>query len=136
MQPRLLKLEITESILMHDTEKATEELTALCELGVKIAIDDFGTGYSSLSYLSLFPIHTLKIDKTFIHNICREGKQRRMVRAIIRMAQDMELEVIAEGVETISQLNLVEAMGCDVIQGYYYSKPYKAEKLRKWIIDR
>jgi EAL domain-containing protein (putative c-di-GMP-specific phosphodiesterase class I) len=133
MAARNLSLEITETSLIQDTDKASLVLTELDRLGVGIALDDFGTGYSSLSYLSKFPIHTVKIDRSFIHDITQDVKQQRLVRAIIRMGQDMDYKVVAEGVETEDQLTLLDEMGCDLIQGFIYSTPIPPAELAAWV---
>jgi len=133
MEPRDLSLEITETILIEDTDKASRVLVELDRLGIAIAIDDFGTGYSSLSYLSKFPIRSIKIDRSFIHDITRDVKQLRLVRAIIRLGQDMDYTVVAEGVETEDQLTLLEELGCDLIQGFYYCRPKPAAELAQWV---
>ena len=136
MEARHLEIEITESILMQDTTKTSRILTDLDRLGVRIAIDDFGTGYSSLSYLSKFPIHTLKIDRSFIHNIILEERQLRLLRTILRMGQDMDYDVVAEGVETTALLALLEEIGCDLIQGFIYSRPKPAAEMADWVRRR
>jgi EAL domain-containing protein (putative c-di-GMP-specific phosphodiesterase class I) len=133
MEPRDLSLEITETSLIEDTDKASRVLAELDRLGVAIAIDDFGTGYSSMSYLSKFPIRTVKIDRSFIHDISRNAKQLRLVRAIIRLGQDMDYTVVAEGVETEAQLAMLEELGCDLIQGFYYCRPKPAAELAQWV---
>ncbi|MFC1750672.1 EAL domain-containing protein [Pseudomonadota bacterium] len=133
IKPQHLELEITESILMRDVNKAYSILSDLNDLGVRITLDDFGTGYSSLNYLSRFPLHTVKIDRSFIQNITEDEKQFRLVRTIIRMGQDMELDVVAEGVETESQLALLKELECDLVQGYIFSRPQAAEDLVRWL---
>lgn len=118
-----LELEITESLLMENVEKNTGVLNHLCSSGISCSIDDFGTGYSSLSYLKKLPITTLKIDRSFINDILSDNNDLAIVCAIISMARHMGLKVVAEGVEDKKQVELLTREGCDIIQGYYYSKP-------------
>ncbi len=118
-----LELEITESLIMKNVEKKISLLNTLSSTGVQIAIDDFGTGYSSLSYLKTLPIHTLKIDRSFINDISDDENDMAIVSAIISMASKMGLEVIAEGVEQENQITLLQNEGCNLIQGFYYTKP-------------
>lgn len=118
-----LELEVTESTLVSSLTNASVQLTSLKELGVLISLDDFGTGYSSLNYLTNMPINTLKMDKSFVNNICSNAKDARIASGIINLAHSMKLEVIAEGVERVEQLELLRKNKCDIIQGYIYSKP-------------
>lgn len=120
---RYISLEITESMLIDNIDKVVMTLKHLSEMGMRISIDDFGTGYSSLSYLKRFPIHTLKIDRSFVRDIVTDKNDRTIVAAIIAMAHSLEIEVIAEGIETEEQLDLLVAQKCDHYQGYYFSKP-------------
>jgi diguanylate cyclase (GGDEF)-like protein/PAS domain S-box-containing protein len=126
---KFIELEITESILMKDFEKSIKLLTEIRDLGINIALDDFGTGYSSLSYLKQLPINTLKIDKSFIDNISTNKREKAIVDGIIQLAQKIGLDVIAEGVESKDQIQLLKAMGCNQIQGYYFSKPLPANEI-------
>ncbi|MBU3126824.1 sensor domain-containing protein [Clostridium tagluense] len=128
---RFVELEITESILMKDFEKGVKLLTEIRGLGINIALDDFGTGYSSLSYLKQLPINTLKIDKSFIDNIVTNEREKAIVDGIIQLAQKIELDVIAEGVETKEQIKLLQSMGCNQIQGYYFSKPLPSDEIEE-----
>ena len=123
LDPRWLELELTESSIMKDPEQAIEKLHELKLMGIKVAIDDFGTGYSSLNYLKRFPIDTLKIDKTFVADVCKHPHDRSIVRAIINLGHALDLTVIAEGVETKEQLQYLSALECDVVQGFLFSKP-------------
>lgn len=118
-----LELEITESMVMHDPEHAIELLNKLKTMGISISIDDFGTGYSSLSYLKRFPIDSVKIDRSFIKDLPLDGDDAAITQAIIAMAHGLKLKVIAEGAETGEQLSFLRAHECDVMQGYYFSKP-------------
>lgn len=118
-----LELEVTESTLVSSLTNASVQLSTLQELGILISLDDFGTGYSSLNYLTNMPIDTLKMDKTFVNNICSNEKDARIASGIINLAHSMKLEVIAEGVERVEQLEVLRKNRCDIIQGYIYSKP-------------
>lgn len=130
VDPRLLEIELTENIAVHDKEFVSEKLHALRNLGVKISIDDFGTGYSSLSYLKDYPIDTIKIDKSFIDEIYKTGESS-IVRAIIAMSHSMFLNVVAEGVETREQLEYLRKNNCNSIQGYIISRPLPADEFEK-----
>jgi diguanylate cyclase (GGDEF)-like protein len=118
-----LELELTESALLTSIDKAISKLERIRALGVSIAIDDFGTGYSSLAYLRRLPLDTLKIDRSFIHDIASSNQGRQIVQAIIAMARALNLCVVAEGVETVAQLGVLQEQGCDQVQGYLFSKP-------------
>jgi len=128
---RLLELEITESVAMQQTDVTLATLKKLRELGVSIAIDDFGTGYSSFSYLKLFPVNTLKIDRSFIAEVERNGDHRAIVAAIIALAQVLGLRVVAEGVETEGQRQFLRGFGCEQIQGYLTGAPADADTAAK-----
>lgn len=121
LNPSLLELELTEGVLMAHTEKTVKMLTALKNMGVRLAIDDFGTGFSSLSYLKRFPLHVLKIDRTFIDDIITDPDDAAITLATIEMAHTMKLQVVAEGVETEEQLAFLRENGCDMFQGYLFS---------------
>ncbi len=131
LQSQYLELEITESIIMKRPEEVILILQQLKKMGVKLSIDDFGTGYSSLNYLRKFPIDLLKIDKAFVRDIETNHEDRLIVKGIIALAKSLNLEVLAEGVETGEQQKLLEEEGCDYIQGYYIGKPMKAEELER-----
>ncbi|HXE36898.1 MAG TPA: EAL domain-containing protein [Azonexus sp.] len=126
LDPSRLEIEMTESGLMRDTVPTTEILRALKALGVQIAIDDFGTGYSSLSYLRRFPVDTLKIDQSFVHDIDAESAEGSLVGAIIAMGKSLKLHVIAEGIETPQQLAFLQSHQCAEGQGYYFNRPLPA----------
>jgi EAL domain-containing protein (putative c-di-GMP-specific phosphodiesterase class I) len=126
--PELLELELTESFLVTDTEKAVRILCSLRELGVRVALDDFGTGWSSLNYLKNFPVDTLKIDRSFIGSTVGEFDTR-IVRAIIAIAREFNLTTLAEGVETDAQLAKLHELGCDSWQGYLLSGAIPANDL-------
>jgi diguanylate cyclase (GGDEF)-like protein/PAS domain S-box-containing protein len=127
LDPQWLELELTESLLMEDPETARVTLLKLKGLGVTIAIDDFGSGYSSLSYLRHFPIDRLKIDQTFIRDLTTSPDDAAIARAIIALGHNMNLRVVAEGVETAEQLAFLRDNGCDVMQGFLYSEPVSAD---------
>jgi diguanylate cyclase (GGDEF)-like protein/PAS domain S-box-containing protein len=127
LDPRCLELELTESIIMDETELAAKSLQRLRELGVLFALDDFGTGYSSLSHVKRFTVDRLKIDRTFIANLMAGTHDAAIVRAIISLGRGLKLKVVAEGVETAEELAYVRAEGCDEIQGMYFSPPVAAE---------
>ncbi|WP_324780969.1 bifunctional diguanylate cyclase/phosphodiesterase [Thiobacillus sedimenti] len=131
-----LELEITESVAMHDPDVSVRQLKALRELGVRLSIDDFGTGYSSLSYLKLLPIHTLKLDKSFVHDIETDSNDVAICTATIALAHSLGLAVIAEGVETEAQRQLLAAHHCDCMQGYLFSKPLPPEEALAFIRER
>ncbi|ABK45881.1 diguanylate cyclase/phosphodiesterase with PAS/PAC sensor(s) [Magnetococcus marinus MC-1] len=118
-----LELEVTESFLAKPIEKSAALLQALHQLGYKIAIDDFGTGYSSLSYLKNFPIHTLKIDRSFVMEVAHNQESRTIVQAIISMAHALGYDLVAEGVETAAQVNVLQGLGCGIMQGFHYARP-------------
>ena len=123
LDPKLLRLEITESVIMHNAEQAVTTVKQLRDMGVRVSIDDFGTGYSSLGYLHRFPVDTLKVDRSFINRIGNDGENAEIVQTIIDLASNLDMEVIAEGVETIEQLDFLRRINCKYGQGYYYSRP-------------
>lgn len=131
LDPQWLELELTEGVLIQNTDRNLHILNELRELGVNISVDDFGTGYSSLSYLNRFPIHNLKIDRSFIQNIGISPSDQAIIRTIIKLAKELKMEIVAEGVELEEQLEFIKAEGCDYIQGYYVSKPLPAEDFAK-----
>ncbi len=131
--PARIELEITESMLMHDPHAAAQTLGELRRLGVTLAIDDFGTGYSSLSYLKQFPLHALKIAGTFIRSIADDSDDAAIALAIINLAHNLNLQVVAEGVETEAQLRFLIDHGCDAVQGFHISRPVDAETYAKMI---
>lgn len=126
LDPNLLGLEITEGVVIDDVDDMVAKLLQLKELGVKVSIDDFGTGYSSLSYLKKFPIDTLKIDQSFVFNITTDKDDLSIIKAIIGLASDMDIKVIAEGVETAEAKKILSSMDCSDMQGYLFSRPVDA----------
>jgi EAL domain-containing protein (putative c-di-GMP-specific phosphodiesterase class I) len=130
INPRCLELELTESSIMPNAEDTIETLQALKKQGIGISVDDFGTGYSSLSYLKRFPIDILKIDQSFIRDISVDSDGNALVTAIIAMAHNLKLQVVAEGVETYQQLNFLRQHHCDYAQGFLFGKAVPAQEFR------
>jgi diguanylate cyclase (GGDEF)-like protein len=135
LDAEFLELEITEGMVMQDSEQVIKTLMQLDQLGVKLAIDDFGTGYSSLSYLKKFPVDKLKIDQSFVRDVPHDPGAAAIVEAVIKLGHSFNLKVIAEGVETREQIEFLEAMGCDEVQGYYFSKARPVDELVLWLED-
>lgn len=133
LDPRMLKVELTESTAMRDPERAAELLGRIDALGVGIAVDDFGTGYSSLSLLKRFPISELKIDKSFVGDIAANNDDAAIVRGTIALAHGLGMKVVAEGVETEPQLDFLARHGCNVAQGYLFAQPLPASEIRGWL---
>jgi diguanylate cyclase (GGDEF)-like protein/PAS domain S-box-containing protein len=128
LDPKCLELELTESVLMKHAESTVSMLQSLKDIGVQLAVDDFGTGYSSLSYLRQFPIDSLKVDQSFVHEISSESGHAKLVSAMISMGNSLKKRVIAEGVETREQLDFLAAAGCGEGQGYYFNRPMVADR--------
>jgi len=135
-EPSLIEIEITESHLMADVEDAIRQLQDIKNLGVNISIDDFGTGYSSLAYLKRLPVDTLKIDRSFIQDIPGDINDVEITGAIIAMAQQLGLHVIAEGAETQEQIDFLREKGCFSVQGFFYSRPLPGEEAKQWRCDK
>ncbi|HEX3561131.1 MAG TPA: EAL domain-containing protein [Pyrinomonadaceae bacterium] len=135
VNPSSVKLEITESLVMENIDTATDMLRQLRALGIKLAIDDFGTGYSSLSYLHRFPIDTLKIDRSFVTRMSENNENTEIVRTIVVLAQNLGMDVVAEGVETNEQLVLLQKLGCENGQGYFFSKPVGSDGAERIIAE-
>ena len=133
INPELIKLELTESCLMDDPYEAIEKMNILARLGVRFCIDDFGTGYSSLNYLRRLPIHTLKIDRSFVENIENSPHDQAIIRAIISMSREMGFEVIAEGIETKEQLSKLFSEGCRTFQGFFFQKAVDAREFNQYV---
>ncbi|QPC46034.1 EAL domain-containing protein [Mangrovibacillus cuniculi] len=131
--PNLFHLELTESTMLQNIDRAIETLGKLKQLGVKVAIDDFGTGYSSLSYLKNLPISTLKVDKSFVQSLESGSADLAIVQSVITVAQGLNLETVAEGVETLEQQLLLEELNCSLAQGYYVAKPMPLDALLEWL---
>jgi len=129
-----LEMEITESVAMEDPERTVETLRALKAIGIGVSIDDFGTGYSSLAYLKLLPINCLKLDRTFVTDIETDPNDAAICAATIRLAHTLGLSVVAEGVETAEQARYLDSLDCDVMQGYYFSRPLPEAQARAFII--
>lgn len=127
LPPHFLKIELTESALIEDIDRTISKLNELRDRGIRISLDDFGTGYSSLSYLKKFPIDILKIDQSFIRDVTTEAKDASITRAIIQLAHSLNLDTIAEGVETAEHLEFLQSIGCELFQGYFFSRPLKAD---------
>ncbi len=133
--PQYLELELTESTIVHSIDSSLAKLNELKAIGVKLSIDDFGTGFSSLSYIKKFPLDTLKIDRCFVQNIDSDAQNRAIAKAIIRMAKSLKFRTVAEGVETQAELNVLQDLGCDSIQGYFYSRPLPFDKFCTFIAE-
>ena len=129
-----LAIELTESIIMESLDVSVKAMNRLRDIGVKIHIDDFGTGYSSLSYLNRFPVSALKIDRSFISNMSLNDENREIVRAIVSLAHNLKLKVIAEGIELSSQLDEIGTMDCHLAQGYFFSRPMAAAEIAVWMV--
>lgn len=136
IEPSQIEVEVTENVCIHNPQTAIEQLDKLCQLGVSVAIDDFGTGYSSLSYLHRFPIHTIKIDRSFVMEIQDDGSQFPVVLAIISIAKGLGLNLIAEGIETLVQERYLENAGCKTMQGYFYHEPLSQKRLLELLRDQ
>jgi EAL domain-containing protein (putative c-di-GMP-specific phosphodiesterase class I) len=130
-----LKLEITESMVMENVENAVAMLNQVRSLGVELSIDDFGTGYSSLSYLHRFPVNTLKIDRSFVGRMSGNNENTEIVRTIIMLARNLNLNVVAEGCETREQLDLLREFECEFGQGYFFSKPVSPHECNGFIVE-
>jgi EAL domain-containing protein (putative c-di-GMP-specific phosphodiesterase class I) len=136
LPPHALKLEITESTVMDDPTAAVEMLQQMKELGIRLAIDDFGTGYSSLSYLHRFPLDTLKIDRSFISGDAKGVNGMEIARTVMPLARNLQLDVVAEGVETAEQVRELKKLNCKYAQGYYFSHPVSAADATALLTER
>jgi diguanylate cyclase (GGDEF)-like protein/PAS domain S-box-containing protein len=135
LPPQCLDLELTESIIMRDVEESVRRMWQVRRLGVSMSIDDFGTGYSSLSYLRRLPVDALKIDRSFIAELASSGSSRPLIQTIIVLAHNMGLSVVAEGVETREQLNILRALGCDKVQGHLFGEPMSAAAVEEQLLS-
>ena len=136
IQPQSLELEITESLLMRNVEETIAALHAFKDAGIRLSVDDFGTGYSSLSYLKQFPIDSLKIDQSFVQDLHNNSDDAAICSAIIAMAKELGLSVVAEGVELEEQAEFLRRQGCDQIQGFIYSKPLPADEVEAILVAK
>jgi diguanylate cyclase (GGDEF)-like protein len=132
IDPAFLTIELTETMIMEDTDNIMDKLKALKKLGIKLSVDDFGTGYSSLRYLNRFPIDTLKIDRSFVQELPQSQDATAIVNAILALAKALNLKTVAEGVETEQQKTFLQNTTCDAVQGYYYSKPVPAKEFQQY----
>jgi EAL domain-containing protein (putative c-di-GMP-specific phosphodiesterase class I) len=135
-EPSRLELEITETTMMTNLQEGVHKLNQLVDQGISISIDDFGTGYSSLYYLKNLPIDTIKIDQTFIRDITHDFNDAQIVETIILMAKNLGIGVVAEGVETAEQLELLSRFHCEQVQGHYFSRPLLLEELVEYLYQR
>ena len=138
LEPNLLGLEITESVVMRDPEASTTLLRALKDLGVRLAVDDFGTGYSSLAYLRRFPVELLKVDRAFVDGLdsqAGDAEDRAIVAAVVSLAHTLGMQAIAEGVETAEQLSELRSLGCDMAQGFLIARPLTPHALDDLLAD-
>ncbi|HCB41345.1 MAG TPA: hypothetical protein DEP79_16690 [Gammaproteobacteria bacterium] len=133
LAPSQLEVEITETVLLEDTNRVLRTLDGIRNLGVKVALDDFGTGYSSLSYLTRFPFNTLKIDRSFVSQCTQQGQAAAIIHTIIQLCKNLNLEVVAEGVEQFEELKFLLDHRCDVVQGHYFSPALSASELTDYI---
>ena len=133
LSPEYLELELTERVAMHDPQEAIAVMNELHKRGIRMSIDDFGTGYSSLSYLKKFKVYKVKIDQSFVRDISTDLEDKAIVAAIISMAKNLGLKTIAEGVETMDQLDYLQKEGCDEAQGYYFSRPQQSAQIEAFI---
>jgi EAL domain-containing protein (putative c-di-GMP-specific phosphodiesterase class I) len=136
VEPRRVSIEITESVLMEDVESAIAVLEELRSIGIKLWVDDFGTGYSSLAYLRRLPIHGLKIDRSFVAGIAKGAEDAAIAAGIVSLAHTLGLVALAEGVETVEQLELLKELGCDLAQGFYWAPPLSPSDLQVWLAAR
>ena len=135
VDPAMLEIEIPEGALMHDVQASGRVLAEMHAMGVRISIDDFGTGYSSFAYLAQFPVHALKIDRSFVNEISVAETSRKIVKSIVRLAHSMSLEVVAEGAETADQLAMLRRMKCDSVQGYVIAKPLAWADFKQFVVN-
>ena len=130
IEPQTVQIELTESVLLDNIERSIEKIQHLKSHGFSIALDDFGTGFASLHYLTMFPLDTIKVDKAFVENIIEDPRQYAIARSIINLAHDLDLVVVAEGIETEAQYQLLKELGCDIAQGFLFSRPVSSNDLQ------
>ncbi|MBN2866464.1 MAG: EAL domain-containing protein [Thiotrichales bacterium] len=130
IEPQTVQIELTESVLLDNIERSIEKIQHLKSQGFSIALDDFGTGFASLHYLTMFPLDTIKVDKAFVENIIEDPRQYAIARSIINLAHDLDLVVVAEGIETEAQYQLLKELGCDIAQGFLFSRPVSSNDLQ------
>ncbi|MDB5847622.1 MAG: bifunctional diguanylate cyclase/phosphodiesterase, partial [Rhodoferax sp.] len=135
VEASLMTFEVTESVAMDDASGTLEMFRRLGEIGVKLSIDDFGTGYSSLAYLRKLRVSQLKIDQSFVRDLETSADARAIVKAVIGLAHALNLSVVAEGVETVAQRNVLTKLHCDELQGYLYARPMSAELMGRWALN-
>jgi EAL domain-containing protein (putative c-di-GMP-specific phosphodiesterase class I) len=131
-----LELEITESVLMQDPQRSIEKLESLRDLGVRLSIDDFGTGYSSLGYLKMLPVHSFKLDRSFVRDIGSSEKDLEICATAVGLARNLGLEIVAEGVEDAVQAEQLRQLGCNLLQGYYFARPLPAHAATNFLMDQ
>jgi EAL domain-containing protein (putative c-di-GMP-specific phosphodiesterase class I) len=131
LEPRLLELELTEAVLVDDSRSIANVLREVKLIGVRLALDDFGTGYSSLTHLKRFPIDALKIDQSLVHDLATDGIDASIVTAMIGMGRNLRMQVVAEGVETRQQLEILRENGCHHAQGYYFGRPVPSDQFSR-----
>lgn len=134
VNPDQIEVEITESVFARDVDKASYLMRELKTMGIKIALDDFGTGYSSLSYIKNYPLDVLKIDQSFVRNMLEDPIDQSIIKTIIQLANNLALRVVAEGVETLEHANKLVAMGCDIMQGFYYARPLPSAEVTEYLL--
>ncbi len=131
--PERLIIEVTETALLADPERAADVLARLADVGVRLSLDDFGRGQTSLRYLSSLPIHELKIDRSFVTDLCSNAAHAAIVRSMIELGHNLDLGVVAEGVETGSVLDALRSCGCDVVQGFLLARPMERSRVEEWL---
>jgi EAL domain-containing protein (putative c-di-GMP-specific phosphodiesterase class I) len=136
LKPEFLEVELTESMVIQNTERAGRVLNEIKKMGVRLAIDDFGVGYSSLTHLKRFPIDTLKVDRSFIRDLPKDPEDKAITEAIIAMGKSLNLTVVAEGVETQEQQSFLRGLDCDEMQGFYFSKPIAGDAFAELLRER
>lgn len=133
ISPNLLEFEITERIIMQNEKIVYDSIKDFKERGITFSLDDFGTGYASITYLKQFQFEYVKIDRSFIQNIHLDSQDAALTKAIIELAHGLRMKVVAEGIETVEQFNILQSFHCDEVQGYLYSKPLKAEQFESFM---